>query len=185
MRGLYRKFLFDLIVAVCACALGVIMLPVFEIVDIFVDILVAAALSIYLVLFLLDKLRLTRGTVFALTVLEFFLLSIAVVLLIIQQFAPVQFFSVCQVIGAVIWLRGIGITIKLYISALNVRKPRRELGWFATALIMITLGVWLFVSPIFSDVFCEWLISIALFLAALIFAALAFLFYPTKAKKQG
>ena len=182
MRGLYRKCLFDVIIAVCAAGLGVVMLPVFGFVDIFVDVLLAAALAVYLYIFLADKLKYTRGTVFALTVLEFMLLCTVVIWLVVQQFVPIRLLSVCRVIGIVLWLRGAGITAKLYISALSVKKPKRELGWLLAAVIMITLGVWLFVSPIFSDTVCEWIISIGLFLIALVFAALAFLFFPTKSK---
>ena len=184
MRGLYKKFAFDLIVAIVALALGVVMLPLFGIVEIFVDILLAAALCAYLVLFLYDKLKHTRGTVFALTVVEFVLIAIVALWLIIQQFTSIRTASVCQVIGTVLWLRGAVIIAKLYIGALNVRKPRRELPWLGAALAMVTVGVWLFVSPIFSDTFCEWLICIALFITALIFFLLAFLFSPPKKPKR-
>ena len=180
MRGLYRKCLFDAIVAVAAAGLGVVMLPVFGIVDIFIDVLLAAAVAIYLIIFLLDKLKHTRGTVFLLTVLEFLALSLVVIWLIIQQFIPVKLLSVCQVLGMVLWMRGVGIITKLYILALNVKKPRRELGWMWASVVMISVGIWLFVSPIFSDRVCEWVICIGLFFIALVFAGLAFLFFPTK-----
>lgn len=185
MRGLYKKCLFDLIVALTAAGLGVVMLPVFGIVDHFVDILLAAALTIYLIIFLLDKLKHTRGTVFMMTALEFFLLSLVVIWLIIQQFIAFKLLSVCRVIGMTLWMRGIGITSKLYISSLNVKKPRGQLRRFWGALIMISVGVWMFVSPIFSDRVCEWIISISLFLISLIFFALTFLFYPTKSAGRG
>ena len=73
---------------------------------------------------------------------------------------------------------------KLYICALSVRKPRRELSWLGAAIAMVSVGVWLFVSPIFSDTVCEWMICIALFITALVFFSLAFLFYHPKKPKQ-
>ena len=184
MKGLYKKFSFDLIAAIVALALGVVMLPVFGIVERFVDILLAAALVAYLVLFLLDKLKHTRGTVFGLTAIEFAVLSVLAIGLIIQQFSPMSISSVCQVIGIVLWLRGSVMTAKLYIYALSVKKPRRELPWLGVAILMISVGVWLIVSPIFSDVVCEWVICIALFITSLVFFWLAFLFYHPKAKQK-
>ena len=184
MRGLYKKSVLDLVVAIVALALGVVMLPVFGIVEVFVDILLAAALCAYLVLFLFDKLKHTRGTVFGLTVIEFLLLSIVAIWLVIQQFTALKTASVCRVIGTVLWLRGAVMTAKLYIGALSVKKPRRELPWLGVALAMVSVGVWLFVSPIFSDTVCEWIICIALFITALIFFSLAFLFYHPRKKKQ-
>ena len=181
---LYRKSLVDLLVAASAIGLGVVMLPVFGIVEIFVDILLAIALAAYLFLFLLDKLRHTRGTAFGMTAIEFGVLTLVALGLVIQQFVPARVASVCQVIGIVLWLRGIVITATLYISALSTRKPRRELAWLIAALAMVSIGVWLFVSPIFSDVVCEWIICIALFIVGLVFAALAFLFYHPKEKKK-
>lgn len=184
MRGLYKKFSFDLIAAIVALALGVVMLPVFNIVEMFVDILLALALMAYLMLFILDKLKHTRGFIFSLTAVEFALLSIVAIWLVVQQFIPARITSVCQVIGLVLWLRGAILTTKLYISALSVKKPRRELTWLAVAILMISVGVWLFVSPIFSDLVCEWIICISLFITSLIFFGLAFLFYRPKKKTK-
>ena len=181
---LYKNAWFDLAVAILAIALGVVMLPVFGIVEIFVNILLALALTAYLILFLLDKLRHTRGTVFAMTAVEFALLSAAVLTLVVQQFIPESVASVCQVLGVVLWLRGFVMTATLYISALSSRKPRRNMPLLLVAMLMITAGVWLFVSPIFSDVVCEWIICIALFITGLIFAALSFLFYHPKKKEE-
>lgn len=180
MPKLYKNALFDLIVALVALALGVVMLPVFEISSVCIDILLALALVAYLLLFLLDKLRTTRGTVFALTVIEFAVLALMVILLIIQQFSAAHIASVCQAVGIVLWLRGIVMTATLYISALYTKKPRTNLTELAISLLLVTLGAVLFAGNFITDLFLEWLICIALFITALVFAALAFLFHHPK-----
>ncbi len=183
MRGLYKNFVFDITVALIALALGVVMLPVFGISAFCIDILLAIALAAYLVLFLLDKLRHTRGIVFALTVLEFGLLLLLALALVIQQFSPAHFISVCQVVGVVLWLRGAIMTITLYISALYIKKPRRNLTALAISIVMISVGVWMISSSLLTDLFLEWVMCIALFITALVFGALAFLFYKGGEKK--
>ena len=179
---LYRKAWFDIIVAALAVALGVVFLPPFGIVEKFVKILLALALAAYLVLFLLDKLKHVRGIIFGMTAFEFVLLALVAVSLVIQQFIPETVASVCQVLGAVLWLRGFVMTTTMYVAALNARKPRRDLPLLFSALLMMTVGSWFFFSPIFSDTVCEWIICIALFLTGLIFGCLAFLFYYPKKK---
>ena len=184
MRGLYKSFIFDIAVALVALALGVVMLPVFGISAVFIDILLAAALTAYLLLFLLDKLRHTRGTVFALTVVEFSLLSLLALALLIQQFGAASFISVCQVVGVVLWLRGVVMTATLYISALAVKKPRRSLSALALSVIMITVGVWMIASSLLTDLVLEWVMCILLFITAFCFGALAFLFYLPRDKSK-
>lgn len=182
MNKLYKNYVFDLIVAAVALALGVVMLPVFGISAVFIDILLAAALVAYLILFLLDKLKHTRGVVFALTVIEFALLALATLGHIVQQFTPLHFTTVCQAVGVVLCLRGCVMATTMYVSALSLRKPRSELITFAIAILMIVVGTALFSGSFIDDYFLEWVMCIALFITALAFAALAFLFYHPKKK---
>ena len=183
MRGLYKKFLFDVVVALWSLGLSIAMLPVFGIAELFIDALLAVALAVYIALFLFDKLKRTRGMVFALTTVETVVLGCTAITLIIQQFTSGRIASVCQVIGLVLWLRGAVTIAKLYIGALSVKKPRRELPILGASILMISGGVWLFASPIFSDVVCEWIICAALLINAVVFFGLAFLFYIPQKKK--
>ena len=185
MKKLYKNVLFDIIVALVALGIAVIMLPVFEISNACIDIIMALALVAYILLFISDKLKHTRGTVFGLTVLETVILSVIVILLVIQQFAPFYVLSVCKAVGVVLWLRGVVITVTLYISALYIRKPRRNLPKLLLAIGFISAGGMLVFGQVFTDLFIEWTVSIALFITALAFGALAFLFHhPRKIDKQ-
>ena len=76
MQTLYKNYIFDIVIALIALALGIVMLPVFGISEIFIDIMLALALGVYLVFFLFDRLRHSRGTVFILTIIEFIVISI-------------------------------------------------------------------------------------------------------------
>ncbi|MBR2930384.1 MAG: hypothetical protein IKC32_04060 [Clostridia bacterium] len=183
MKHLYRSFLFDMIVAVVALALGVVMLPVLHISDYFINILLAAALVAYLLLFLREKLKRTRGIVFGLTVAEVVILAFIILGLVIEQFSQNKLATFCQEVGVVLWLRGVVMTATLYVHALNVRKPRTQLGSLAIALALITLGAILFAGSFMTDLILEWVISIAFFIAALVFGALAFLFYIPKQRR--
>ena len=117
--------------------------------------------------------------------LETVILSVIVILLVIQQFAPFYVLSVCKAVGVVLWLRGVVITVTLYISALYIRKPRRNLPKLLLAIGFITAGGMLVFGQVFTDLFIEWTVSIALFITALAFGALAFLFHhPRKVEKQ-
>ena len=184
MKKLYKNALFDAAVAVIALAIGIVMLPVFEISKYCIDIIMALALVAYILLFISDKLKHTRGTVFGLTVLETVVLSIIVILLVIEQISPFDILSVCQAVGVVLWLRGAVITVTLYISALYIRKPKRNLPKLLMAIGFISMGGMLVFGSVFTDLLVEWVVSVALFVTALAFGALAFLFYhPKKSNK--
>lgn len=184
MKKLYTNVLFDVIVALVALAIAIVMLPIFEISRHCVDILMALALIAYILLFISDKLKHTRGTVFGLTVVETVVLSVIVIMLVIQQFAPFYVLSVCKAVGAVLWLRGVVITVTLYISALYIRKPKRNLPKLLMAIAFISFGAMLVFGHVFTDLLIEWFISIALFITALAFAALAFLFHGPHKKAE-
>ena len=182
MGKLYKNYIFDIIVALVALALGVVMLPVFGISAVCIDLLIALALVAYLVLIIYDKLKRTQGTAFALTAVEFGFLSLQVLMLIIQQFSALHIATVCQFVGVVLLLRGVVMALTLYISAMAYKKPRRELAAMIIALLMTVTGTYLAVSPYIDEIILEWVMCIALFIAALAFAALAFLFHHPKTK---
>ncbi len=181
MRGLYKNFVFDIVISVLCLALGIIMLPVFNISTHFIDIMLAIALVAYLVLFLFDVLRRAKGTVFILTIVEFVVIAMLAVGLLFQQFSVIaRISSVCSTVGLVMWLRGVVMAIGIYLHALGEKKPRLELARFITAIILISIGAYLFASTIFTDEVIEWVLCIALFVCCLIFGALAYLFSPIK-----
>lgn len=180
MQNIYKNFVFDIIIAVLALAVGILMIPTFGIASHALNILLAITLAVYLVVFLFGKLRRTNGTVFVFTVIEFIVISAIVIGLIFQQFRLIAISGICQTIGLVMWLRGLVMALGMYISSIASKKPRRDIPRFFIALLLISVGAFLFAKPIISDAVLEWVLCISFFVYAIIFAALAFLFAPTK-----
>ena len=181
MQTLYKNYIFDIVIALIALALGIVMLPVFGISEIFIDIMLALALGVYLVFFLFDRLRHSRGTVFILTIIEFIVISVVAIGLVFQQFGIIiRLSAVCQTVGLVIWMRGIVMALSLYLASLSAKKPTRKLVKFIFTLVLISVGAALLTSTFIPDEAIEWVVCVALFIAALVFAALAFLFSPLK-----
>lgn len=181
MLTLYKNYIFDIVVALIALALAIVMLPVFGISEIFIDIMLALALGVYLVFFLFDKLRHSKGTVFVLTIIEFIVIAIIAIGLVFQQFnIIVRLSAVCQTVGLVIWMRGVVMALSLYLASLSAKKPTRNLVKFIIDILLISVGAALSMGTFIPDEAIEWVICVALFIAALVFGALAFLFSPLK-----
>ena len=70
MKKLYRNFIFDLTIALAALVLGIVMLPPFGIGIYALNVLLAATIVVYFLVYLWDKLRRTKGAIFLLTVTE-------------------------------------------------------------------------------------------------------------------
>ena len=86
MKKLYRNFIFDLTIAVCALVLGIIMLPPFGIGVYALNTLLAATIVVYFLVYLWDKLKRTRGSIFVLTAIECLIYLFVIFDLILQQF---------------------------------------------------------------------------------------------------
>ena len=63
MKKLYRNFIFDLTIAICALVLGIIMLPPFGIGVYALNTLLAATIVVYFLVYLWDKLGRTKGAI--------------------------------------------------------------------------------------------------------------------------
>lgn len=184
MKKLYKNFIFDIILAVLALALGIVMLPPFEIGQLALNILLAAALLAYLVIYLFDKVRRARGTIFILLALEFIVICVLILGLFLQQLKVFNVSSVCATLGLVLWLRGAVCLISLYLTASVTRKTKYSLPSFLLYLLLVSVGAFTFAKPFVSDLALTWIICIFFFLVFIAFIFLAFLYSPSKKKKQ-
>jgi len=182
MKKIYKNFVFDIIAAVVALALGIVMLPPFGIGQQLLNILLAVTLVAYLVIYLYDKLRRNKGITFVLSLVEFIVISLVAIGLVFQQFSHIEISGVCSTIGIVLWLRGMVSALGMYITASSLKKSKRTLTEFVIALFVISVGAYFFAHPIVSDLVLTWIIDIVFFLAAIVFAGLAYLFAPIKKK---
>ena len=182
MKNLYRNFVFDLTIAITALVLGIIMLPPFGIGIYALNILLAASIVVYFLVYLWDKLRRTKGAIFLLTVSECVVYFFVIIDLIMQQFHVFDALSVCRALGLILWVRGTVSAIGMYITALSSSRRKSSLPNFLFRLLLISGGMFLLAHPLFTDLILNWSMCIFFFLSSLAFGALALLFSPAKKK---
>lgn len=184
MKNLHKNYVFDFILAALLLALGIVMLPPFGIGQKILDVIVAIGLVVYLALYLFGRLRRTRGTALILTAIEFFVILLIAVGLVLKQLQIFAIGETCQIIGVVIWLRGIVSLLSHYFTSYQTQRKKRSLLFFLLSLALVTLGTYLFAKPLFTNETVLWIVSIALIVAALCFVALAILYLPARKKKN-
>ena len=180
MKKLYNSFIFDIIVAVIALALGIVMLPPFGIGNKVLNILLAITLVAYLIIYLFDKAKRAKGVLFILTVVEMVIICFVIVGLVVDQFSSIIISGVCRTIGLVVWLRGSVVSIGSYLSSPTQRRYKRSLVKFLLGLLSISAGAFLMGYPLISNMALTWIICIFFFICALIFGFLALLYSPSK-----
>ena len=184
MKKLYKNFVFDLTIAIAALVLGIVMLPPFGIGIYALNILFAATLVVYFFVYLWDKLKRTKGSIFLLTFIECAVYFCIIVDLIFQQFRVFQALSVCRALGLVFWVRGTSSAIGMYINALSSKHKRSHLPSFLLRLLFISFGVFMFANPLINDNVLNWSMCILFYISALAFGGLALLFAPHKKNKK-
>ena len=182
MKKLYRNFLFDLIIAISALVLGIIMLPPFGIGIYALNILLAATVVVYFLVYLWDKLRRTKGAIFLLTVVECVVYLFVILDLIMQQFHVFDAISVCRALGVILWVRGTVSAIGMYITATGKTRKHATLPSFLFRLFLISAGMLLLAHPLLNDIVLNWAMCILFYLSALAFGGLTLLFAPSKKK---
>ena len=182
MKKLYRSFTFDLTIAITALVLGIIMLPPFGIGIYALNILLAATLVTYFLVYLWDKLKRTRGSIFILTALECIIYFFIIIDLILQQFRVFNAIGVCRALGLVLWVRGTVSAIGMYINAISQTPKKKSLPSFLSRILLIYIGTYLLANPLITDIVLNWGMCILFFLSALAFGGLALLFAPSKKK---
>ena len=184
MKKLYRNFAFDLTIALCALVLGIIMLPPFGIGVYALNILLAATIVVYFLVYLWDKLKRTKGAIFLLTAAECIIYAFVILDLIIEQFTTLTAITVCRALGLVLWVRGTASIIGMYINATSPSKKNASLPSFLLRIVLISSGMYLLAHPLFTDIILNWAMCILFFISAIAFGGLALLFSPVKKKDR-
>ena len=141
MKKLYRNFIFDLTIALAALVLGIVMLPPFGIGVYALNVLLAATIVVYFLVYLMDKLKRTKGAIFLLTVLECIIYFFVIIDLIMQQFQVFNALSVCRALGVVLWVRGTISAIGMYIVAISSSRKKPSLPSFLFRIFLIITGL--------------------------------------------
>lgn len=176
----YRNFVVDIIIAVLTLGLGLLMLPPFGIGQAMIDILLALTLLTNLVIHLFQKLRISKGITFTLTLVESAINAIVILCLFLEQFKLIKIGGICQTLGFILALHGIFTLIILYVTLANTKSGKYNLPDFLINLILSVVGVYLFANPIFDDLLINWVLCILLFVVTLGFIGLAILFSPIR-----
>ena len=180
-KKLYKNFVFDIFIGIIALALAIVMLPPFNIGQTLLNILRAATLLAYIVIYLFDRARRTKGMLFILSLSELIIVAVMALGLVLRQFRIFEISSVCGTVGIVLWLRGIIALVSMYITAQS-SKTKYSLPLFSLYLFVTSLGMFLYARPFVSDLVLTWLICIFFFASALVFGALSLLYAPSKKK---
>ena len=180
MKQLYKNFMFDLVIAITSLVLGIVMLPPFGIGIYVLNILLAGTIIVYFLVYLLDKLKRTKGAIFLLTVTECVVYFFIIIDLILEQFRVYDALSVCRALGLILWVRGTVSAIGMYISITSSKRRNTTLPGFLLRIMLISFGMLLLAHPMINDRILNWAMCILFYLSALTFGGLALLFSPTR-----
>ena len=148
-----------------------------------VNIIIFACIVLYLCLFLVKKIRRrSNGVVKVLTIVEFVLMSLIALGCILQQFKVINIGGACAILGLALWCRGVVEIFRAYYHQ-HGNNDRYQLCWFECAIALVSVGVYLFAKPLFSDVTLIWIFAILLILAGIILFIDGFLAKPVSKKK--
>ena len=149
-----------------------------------VNIIIFACIVLYLCLFLVKKIRRrSNGVVKVLTIVEFVLMSLIALGCILQQFKVINIGGACAILGLALWCRGVVEIFRAYYHQ-HGNNDRYPLWWLVCAFALVSVGVYLFAKPLFSDVTLIWIFAILLILAGIILFIDGFLAKPVSKKSK-
>lgn len=149
-----------------------------------VNIIIFACIVLYLCLFLVKKIRRrSNGVVKVLTIVEFVLMSLIALGCILQQFKVINIGGACAILGLALWCRGVVEIFRAYYHQ-HGNNDRYPLWWLVCAITLVSVGVYLFAKPLFSDVTLIWIFAILLILAGIILFIDGFLAKPVSKKSK-
>ncbi len=183
MKKVRRSFILCIVVAIVSLALGIIMLPPFNIAQIMSSALLAIVLGACMIAFILPEIMSTRGIICLLNFLEFILIAIVAMLLVIQEVLPFIENGTCRMLAAAIWIHGFVGIFKIYNTRIAGSKKGLALPLFIN-VVLITLGVYLFAVPFISELALNWICSIFFFVLTFLMVALSMLYAPKAASKK-
>ncbi len=148
-----------------------------------VNIVMAIMLLLYLLLFLTKKINEKSNKVIkVLTVIEFLLFLIIVVGLILSQFNIIPVNEPSQILGLVLWVRGVVEIFCAYYYEKSSNKKYSVLR-LIIAIILLSAGVFFIVKNTITRKFILWLITLVLLLCGLVAFLIGFIRKPKKTKK--
>lgn len=174
------------ILALVAAVLAVVIAPVWDKTDVFfksygaraIDVLVAVALAIYIAAYLIRAATREGSTAIrVLLAVEIAILALIAVGCVLKQLQIIRVGSAAEVLGVVIWLRGVVLAARAYCY-----HNKYSLFHLAVALALVTVGAVLVVKPLFTVVTLRYIVAVTVLVLALLLAVLGVRCKPRKKK---
>ena len=185
MKEFYKNHLLDLSLAILFLGLGIVLLPFTGIGQTILDYIVAFVLLVYLFTYLVKKLAHARGSILVLTVVEFIVILLIALGLILKQLKVFTIGETRQIIGLVIWLRGVVCLVRGYFVSTTEARRKYSLLLFLGYIALVTLGAYFFFGASFiSDAELILILCISSFVAFAALLVLAIKFWPKKTEAE-
>ena len=183
------------VLSIILIVLGIFLMPIWGKTDVpwknwgnsAVYILIAAVLLVYLFTFLVKKVRNGgNGTVKVLTIIEFILLgliALGCIFLAIPELrgsVPVLTTQACRILGLAFYFRGV---VEIFRAYYNRDHSHYPVWWLVCAIALVTLGVWMFLQPFFSNLTILWILVVIILLLGVLFFIDGFLAKPESKRK--
>jgi hypothetical protein len=168
------------------------LLPVFSETELFfadwgkyaVNLLICAALVLYIFLYLVRALkRARRESIRMLIVVEIVLFSIIALGTVLEQFNVIKLGGPCVILGVAVWLRGTVGAVGGYLYRHTSEEKRYGMIEFLVSVALITLGTALVVRPFFTERDILWILSLTLIVLGVLLAVIGVASMPERKKK--
>lgn len=149
-----------------------------------INILIAVVIVLYLVFFLIKKLRKRqKGVILVLTIVEFVLLALVALGCVLQQFKIINVGGACAIFGLALWCRG---SVELFRAYYHQRgdNDRFPIWWLVISIAFVSFGAYLFAKPLFQDIVILWIFVVIVLLVGLILLIDGFLAKPASKKSK-
>ncbi|MBR2295982.1 MAG: hypothetical protein IKA43_01080 [Clostridia bacterium] len=161
----------SVLIAICA----LIVAPIWAKTDLFfkgwgaklIDTLLAVAILYYVIIYLFRRVKSSSGAIQILIVVEIVLLSLIALGLLLSQFKIISISDPCQVLGVALWLRGTIELVRAYYYRGASSKMKYSLLSLAIAILMVSVGVYIFARPVLSRVSLQWVLVAFLLIASI------------------
>lgn len=183
MKRVRKSFILCVIAAIASLAIGIVMLPVFNIGQEILNALLALAIGACMIAFVLPEIISTRGIICILNFFEFLLLAAVALILVIQEVVPFLDYATCRMLAVAIWIHGMVGIFKIYNTRVASLKKGLAFPLFMN-IIFITIGAYLFAVPFLNELVMAWMFAIFFFVLAFLMIALSILYAPTSSKKR-
>lgn len=129
-----------------------------------VNLLIAALIILYLVLFLVKKIKApAKRVIKVLTIIEFALLALIALGCIFSQFKIINVSGACQIFALALWTRGVVEIFRAYYYRSD-SKEVYPVWYLGLSIVMVTFGAYCFAKPFIEDIVILWIFVISLLL---------------------